>query len=101
MPSDQSEEETVIIESTKACKRKSLDEGNNENEEPRQSKRGRPPNVEAATIDVVCVKLQIEDDKHPFYYANGRTEMYALDDIMGYKEKNIKKEEVIIRILCL
>lgn len=34
----------------------------------------------------IKVKLKIEDPKHPHFYANGRSEVYALEDIIGFKE---------------
>ena len=45
-------------------------------------------------VDVVAIRLVIEDQSHAFYYANGRTESFTLNSIVGYAEGNIKKTDV-------
>ena len=86
-----------IDESTTNNKRKNRAEESDERKE--KTKRSRRSNREDEKVEVICAKLQIEDNKHPFHYANGSTEVYTLDDIMGYNEKEIKKEDVLISFI--
>lgn len=68
-----------------------------EEDESKRS-RGRPSkaakNEKELEIEVIAVRLIIEDSNHSYYYAHGRTESFPLDSIIGYKEGNIKKSDV-------
>ena len=45
-------------------------------------------------IEVACVKLKIDYKMNPFYEFNGLIENTDLNNIVGYKEKKITKEDV-------
>ena len=68
-----------------------------EEDETKRS-RGRPPNAakneKEHEIEVIAVRLLIEDTNHAYYYAHGRTESFPLTSIIGYNEGNIKKSDV-------
>jgi CRISPR/Cas system CMR-associated protein Cmr3 (group 5 of RAMP superfamily) len=63
-----------------------------ENKDKQSNKKAKI--VEEDMIEVACVKLKIDDNMHPFYEFNGLIENTDLNNIVGYKEKKITKQDV-------
>lgn len=67
---------------------------NTQENKDKQSNKKAKIDEEENMIEVACVKLKIDDKMNPFYEFNGLIENTDLNNIVGYKERKITKEDV-------